>query len=130
MTTPNQTIAIVGLSDKPNRPSYEVGLYLKNHEFTIIPVNPMITEVFGLKSYPSILDIPANVVIDIVDIFRKPDQVIPILDDVVKSGRKPLIWLQEGVGSPEAKTYCEQHGLTIVMNMCMMKEHIAKTAML
>ncbi len=126
-TTPNQTVAIVGLSDKPNRPSYEVGLYLKNHGFTIIPVNPMITEVFGLKSYPSILNIPSNIVIDIVDIFRRPDQVIPILEDVVKSGRKPLIWLQEGVGSPQAKAYSEQHGLTIVMNMCMMKEHIAKT---
>ncbi|MFA5894788.1 MAG: CoA-binding protein [Candidatus Shapirobacteria bacterium] len=121
------TIAIVGLSDNPQRPSYQVGLYLKNQGFNIIPVNPTITEVFGIKSFSTILDIPSTTTIDIVDIFRKPDQVIPIIEEIVKSGRKPLIWMQEGVGSPEAKDYAEKNGLEVVMNMCMMKEKVKPT---
>jgi len=118
-----KTVAIIGLSDNPDRPSYEVGLYLKNQGFNIIPVNPMIEEVFGIKSYLSILDIPKTTQIDIVDIFRKPDQVIPIIEEVVKSGRKPVIWMQEGVESPEAKAVAEKYGLEVVMDMCMMKAH-------
>lgn len=117
-----KTVTIVGLSDNPQRPSYEVGLYLKNQGFNIIPVNPTINEVFGIKSYPSISAIPNTIQIDIVDIFRRPDQVIPIIEEVIKSGRKPLIWTQEGVGSPEAKAFAKQNGLEVVMNMCMMKE--------
>jgi len=126
--TPPKTIAIVGLSDKPDRPSYEVGLYLKNHGFTIIPVNPTIQEVFGLRSYPSISAIPSDIHIDIVDIFRKPDQVISVIQDVLNSGRKPFIWMQEGVGSQEAKHFAESHGLESVMDICMMKMHRAQTA--
>lgn len=122
-----ETVAIVGLSDNPDRPSYQVGLYLKNQGFDIIPINPTVIEVFGLKSYPSILDIPSEIKIDIVDIFRRPDQVAPIIEDVVKSGRRPLIWMQEGVGSPESKEFAEKNGLVVVMNMCMMKEKVKPT---
>lgn len=118
-----KTVAIVGLSDKTDRPSYEVGLYLKNHGYTIIPVNPKITTVFGLEAYPSILAIPKAIKIDIVDIFRQPDQVISVIKEVIMSGQKPVIWMQEGVGSPEAKTFAEKNGLEVVMDMCMMKEH-------
>ena len=121
----HKTVAIVGLSDKPNRPSYEVGLYLKNKGYNIIPVNPNVTSVFGLESYPSILAIPSAIKIDIVDIFRQPDQVIPIIKEVIMSGQNPVIWLQEGVGSPDAKTFAEKNGLEVVMDMCMMKEHEA-----
>lgn len=119
----SKTIAIVGLSNNPDKPSYEVGLYLKNNGYNIIPVNPTVDEIFGLKSYSSILDIPKSINIDIVDIFRKPDQVIPIIKDVIKSKRKPIIWMQEGVGTPEAKELAEKNGLETVMNMCMMKVH-------
>jgi predicted CoA-binding protein len=118
-----KTVAIIGLSDKPDRPSYGVGLYLKNHGFNIIPVNPTVSEIFGLKSYPSILDIPDSIKIDIVDIFRKADQVVPIIEEVIKSKRKVIIWMQEGVGSPETKKLAEENGLEVVMDMCMMKEH-------
>ncbi|MFA7301669.1 MAG: CoA-binding protein [Candidatus Shapirobacteria bacterium] len=119
-----KTVVIVGLSNNPQRPSYQVGLYLKNHGFNIIPVNPTITDVFGIKSYPSILEIPHTIQIDIVDIFRHPDQVIPVIEEVVKSGHKPLIWMQEGVGSPQAKAFAEENGLEVVMDMCMMKEKV------
>ncbi len=127
-TTPPKTIAIVGLSDKPDRPSYEVGLYLKNHGFTIIPVNPTIQEVFGLRAYPSISAIPSTIYIDIVDIFRKPDQVVSVIQDVVNSGRKSFIWMQEGVGSKEAKAFAESHGFESVMDVCMMKVHRARSS--
>ena|SRR5579859_955939 len=120
-----KTIAIVGLSDKPDRPSYEVGLYLKDHGFTIIPVNPNVKEVFGLQVYPSVSAIPSDIHIDIVDIFRKPDQVMAIIQDVMDSGRTPFIWMQEGVGSPEAKNFADSHGLENVMDICIMKTHRA-----
>ena len=126
LTTP-KTVAIVGLSDKANRPSYEVGLYLKNHGYNIIPVNPNVKAVFGLESYPSILAIPQAIKIDIVDIFRQPTEVIPIIKEVIMSGQKPIIWMQEGVGSPEAKAFAEKNGLEVVMDICIMKEHKSST---
>lgn len=119
----SKTVAIVGLSDNPERPSYQVGLYLKTHGYTVIPVNPNVPEIFELKAYPTLSAIPADIRIDIVDIFRKPDQVISVIEDVIKSGRKPFIWMQEGVGSLEAKAFAETNGLDIVMNICMMKMH-------
>jgi len=122
-----KTVAIVGLSDKPDRPSYQVGLYLKNNGHNVIPINPNVKEIFGLKSYPSILNIPKSKNIDIVDIFRKPEKVIPIIEEIIKSGRKPIIWMQEGVGSIEAKELAEKNGLETVMNMCMMKVHKSET---
>jgi predicted CoA-binding protein len=125
--TTSKTVAIVGLSDKPDKPSYEVGLYLKSHGYNIIPVNPNVTSVFGLESYPSILAIPKAIKIDVVDIFRQPDQVIPIIKEVITSGQRPVIWMQEGVGSPEAKTFAEKNGLEVAMNMCMMKEYKASS---
>jgi len=118
-----KTIAMVGLSDNPERPSYEVARYLIDRGFTVIPVNPMIQETMGLRSYPSISAIPPQIHLDIVDIFRKPDQVIAVLTEVVASGRKPFIWLQEGVGSEVARHFAEENGLQIVMDVCMMKMH-------
>lgn len=109
-----KTKAIVGLSDNPNRPSYGVGLFLKNAGYEIIPVNPNISSIFGIKAYPSILEIPRDIKIDIVDIFRQPEMVIPIIDEVVKSGRKPVIWMQEGVGSMEAVEWAKKNGLLTV----------------
>lgn len=116
-------MAIVGLSDKVDRPSYQVGEYLKTHGYTIIPVNPMVDKVFGISTYPSVSAIPTSIHIDIVDIFRAPDQVKAVIDDIVQSGRTPFVWMQEGVGTPQAKAYAESHGLSVSMDICMMKEH-------
>lgn len=121
--TPPQTIAIVGLSDKPERPSYGVASYLISHDFTVIPVNPTVATVFGSISYPSLSAIPKEIKIDIVDIFRQPAEVLPIVKEVLELGIKPLIWMQEGVIAPEAKALAESEGLIVVMNKCMMKEH-------
>lgn len=116
----SKVIAVVGLSDKPDRPSFEVASYLKDHGYTIIPVNPMIKSVFGLKSYPDLLSIPKK--IDVVDIFRKSEFVPEIVDQAIKIGAK-VIWMQEGVVNEEAKKKAEEVGLTVVMDRCMMKEH-------
>jgi len=118
-----KTIAVVGLSDKPERYSYQVANYLQANGFNIVPVNPMIKEVFGLKVYPSLLSIPKNITIDIVDIFRKPEFVVDIVTEVVKMGKKPIIWMQEGVISEDAKKLAEANGMEVIMDSCIMKMH-------
>jgi len=119
-----KTVAVVGISNNPDRPSYQVGMYLKNVGFQIIPVNPNITEFAGIKANSSIVDIPKEIVIDIVDIFRQPNLVIPIIDQVVQTHQKPLIWMQDGVGSPEAENYAKKLGFEVVSNRCMMRDGI------
>lgn len=118
--TSSKTIAVVGLSDKPDRPSFEVASYLKDHGYTIIPVNPIISYWNGLKSYPDLLSIPEKV--DVVDIFRKPEFVPQIVDQALKIGAK-VIWMQERIVNEEAKKTAQNAGLTVVMDHCMMKEH-------
>lgn len=113
-------IAVVGLSAKPDRPSYGVASYLKDHGYKIVPVNPMIGSVFGLKSYPDLTSIPEKV--DVVDIFRKAEFVPEIVDQAIKIGAK-VIWMQEGVVNNEAKKKAEEARLTVIMDRCMMKEH-------
>ena len=115
-----KNIAIVGLSDKPDRPSYEVGKYLLEKGFKIFPVNPNIDNFLGIKSYKTLSDIKEK--IDVVDIFRKSELVEPIVDEAVKKGAKN-IWMQEGVVNEKAAAHARSAGLTVVMNMCMMKEH-------
>lgn len=121
--TPPKTIAVVGLSDKPERPSYDVAAYLQQNGFRIIPVNPNITNILGESSYPSISAIPNDVQIDVVDIFRRSEEVPAIVDEVIMSGRKPVIWMQEGVVSEEARAVAKAAGLTVVMDKCMKKAH-------
>jgi uncharacterized protein len=121
-----KTVAVVGLSDNEQRPSYQVALYLKERGFEIIPVNPTIQEWEGIVAVASISDIPADKHIDIVDIFRRSDDVPQIVDDVIASGRNPVIWTQEGVFmSPDTIKKAEEHGLTVVINRCMKKLHMA-----
>jgi predicted CoA-binding protein len=116
-----KTIAIIGLSDKKERPSYQVAKYFIAEGLEIIPVNPNIKTVFGLKSYPSFRAIPKNKKIDIVDIFRKSDEVVSIVKEIVKTKRKPIVWLQEGVINPEAEKLAKQNNLRIISNFCLMK---------
>lgn len=118
-----KTIAIVGLSQKPDRPSYQVALYFKEKGFRIIPVNPNITEVLGEKAYPDLLSVPNETQIDIVDIFRRSDQVLPHVYEAIKRSDAKTIWMQEGVENDEAKQLAEKHGLNVVMNVCLMKTH-------
>ena len=115
-----KTIAIVGLSDKPERPSYKVGKYLMDKGFKIFPVNPNIDNFLGIKSYETLSNIKEK--IDVIDIFRKSEFVEPIIEEAIKIGAK-TIWMQEGVINENAATRARSAGLTVVMNMCMMKEH-------
>jgi len=115
-----RTIAIVGLSKDPLRPSYFIGFYLKRHGYKVVPVNPREPEVLGEKSYPTLKDIPFPV--DVVDVFRRPDAVPAIARDAVAIGAKAL-WLQFGVISPEGARIAEDAGLAVVMDRCMKVEH-------
>lgn len=127
LLTPPKTIAVVGLSDKSERPSNQVAKYLMNLGLMIIPVNPNIESVFGLKSYPSISDIPKEIKIDIVDIFRKESEVLSIIQEVIKTGQKPVMWLQEGFFDQQSKILAQQNNLELVEGMCLMKAWANKT---
>lgn len=118
-----KTIAIVGLSDKPDRPSYTVAKYFLSIGFTVIPVNPNISSFLNFQSYPDFTSIPKDIYIDIVNIFRQSNQVLSIIKEVVASGRKPLIWLQEGIFSPESEKLAKQNNLEIISGICMLKAH-------
>lgn len=118
-TTKN--IVVVGLSDKTDRPSYKVAKYLISEGFNIIPVNPTIESVFGIKSYASYSDIPTEIKIDIVDIFRKSDQVLEVVKEVIKSGQKPVIWFQEGILNLEAENLAKENAMEVVNGICLMK---------
>lgn len=115
-----RTIAIVGLSSNPLRPSYFVGYYLKRHGYRVIPVNPNETEVLGERAYPSLAAVPEP--IDVVDVFRDPKYVPQIAEEAVQVGAKAL-WLQFGVINPEGAEKAEQAGLKVVMDRCMKVEH-------
>ncbi|WP_393971702.1 CoA-binding protein [Oxyplasma meridianum] len=118
-----RNIAVVGISDKTDRDSYGVATYLKEHGYNIIPINPGLKEWKGIRSYPDLQAVPENVEIDIVDIFRKSDAVVPIVNDALK--RKPsAIWMQEGVVNNEAAKMARDAGILVVMDHCIMKEHL------
>lgn len=114
------TIAIVGLSGNELRPSNFVGFYLKRHGYKVIPVNPRETEVLGEASYPSLLDVPAE--IDVVNVFRAPDALPAIARDAVaiKAG---ALWCQFGVINAEGARIAEDGGLTVIMDRCLKVEH-------
>jgi len=116
----NHTVAIVGLSDNPERPSHVVAKYLKEHGYRIIPVNPQVKQVLGEVSYPDLLSIPHQV--DVVDIFRRSEDVPPIAEQAIKIGAK-VVWMQEGVINQKAANNAQQVGLTVIMDRCMKKEH-------
>ena len=112
-----RTIAVVGLSSKPERDSYGVARYLQRRGYRIVPVNPNETEVLGVKAYPSLIDVPEDVAIDIVDVFRRAEATPPIAEQAVRAGAK-VLWLQEGIVNLEARRIAEDGGLTVVMGVC------------
>ncbi len=115
-----KTIAVVGLSPSPLRPSYGVAAYLQSHGYRIIPVNPNIPGALGEKAYASLRDVPDK--IDIVDIFRRSDAVSEIVDDAIAIGAS-AVWMQEGVIHEEAAERARQAGMFVVMDLCILKEH-------
>lgn len=118
-----KTIAVIGLSDKPDRPSYQVAQYLINQGYKIIPVNPNIAEVFGQKSYPNISSVPLEMVIDIIDVFRKAEEVPLVIQEIINSGRKSIIWLQEGIDNQPAVNLAVSNNLEVHSGICLMKAH-------
>lgn len=115
-----RVIAVVGISSKEWRPSYEVASYLKDHGYRIVPINPNETEVLGERAYPSLLDIPDDVRVDVVDVFRRPEHTPDVARDAVKVGAR-LLWLQEGIVSEEAARIAQEGGLDVVMGVCIKK---------
>ncbi|HEU0021525.1 MAG TPA: CoA-binding protein [Dehalococcoidia bacterium] len=109
----SKTIAVVGLSDNPERTSYRVARYLQDQGYRIIPVNPMISEVLGERSYPDLKSVPEP--IDMVDIFRRSELVPPVVDEAIEVGAR-YIWMQDGVTHPEAAARAEAAGIPVVMD--------------
>lgn len=117
-----KTIAVVGLSPKEIRPSYGVAKYLQSVGYKIIPVNPGHPEILGEKSFPTLKDIPVEV--DIVDVFRRPEHVLPIAEAAIEIGAK-AIWFQDGVINEAAAKLAEEAGLLVVMDDCMLRQRQA-----
>jgi len=115
-----KTIAVVGLTDSPFRPSYGVSQYMQSQGYRIIPVNPMITESLGEKAYASLLDVPEK--IDIVDIFRRSEFVPEVVDEAIRL-KVPAIWMQEGVIHEAAAEKARHAGIFVVIDKCILKEH-------
>ena len=117
-----KNIAVVGVSKNEEKPSNQVPKYFIEHGYNVIPVNPRLTEVLGRKAYPSIVGIPEK--IDIVDVFRKSEDVPAVVDDVLKKkdGIK-VLWMQLAIYNEEAERKAKQNGIDVVYNRCMMEEH-------
>jgi len=116
-----RTIAVVGLSSDPSRPSNSVSGYMRRQGYRVIPVNPNETSVFGEKSYPDLFAVPEK--IDLVDVFRRADEAGKAVDEAIAVGAK-AVWLQEGVIDSAAAQRAIDAGLMVVMDRCLLKEHI------
>jgi len=120
-----KTIAVVGLSDNPLRPSHGVAAYLQSQGYRIVPVNPQIREALGEKAYASLLDVPEK--IDIVDIFRRPEFVEEVVDQAIQL-KIPAVWMQEEVIHERAAEKARKAGIFVVMDRCILLEHRARFA--
>jgi len=118
----SKTVAVVGISPKEDRPSYIVASYLKSKGYQIIPVRPDGEEILGEKVYHSLIEIPKEIKVEVVDIFRKSEDVPPIVEEAIQRGAK-VVWMQEGITHKEAGEKAEKAGLKVIMDRCMKKEH-------
>ena len=116
-----KNIAVVGMSKNEDKPAHYVPKYLIDHGYNVIPVNPTATEILGRKSYPTVSSIPDK--IDIVDIFRRSEDVPSVVEDVIKKEGINVIWMQEGISSKEAEKIAKEKDIPTVYNRCMMAEH-------
>lgn len=117
-----RTIAVVGLSSDPSRPSHGVAAYLQRAGYKIVPVNPNETEVLGEPAYPSLLDVDAEQRVDVVDVFRRPEHTPAVAREAVRIGAA-MLWLQQGIVSEEARSIAEAGGLVVVMDACIRTLH-------
>jgi predicted CoA-binding protein len=116
-----RTIAVVGLSSDPERYSNEVAAYLQAKGYRIVPVNPNETEVLGERAYPSLPDVPGEIRVDVVDVFRRAEHTPEIAEQAVARGAT-VLWLQDGIVNDDARRIAEAAGLTVVMGVCMKRE--------
>jgi uncharacterized protein len=116
-----RTIAVVGLSGRPDRDSHSVASFLQSKGYRIVPVNPKETEVLGEPAYPSLLDVPDDVEIDVVDVFRRAEFTPDIARDSVRRGAK-VLWLQDQIVNDEARRIGEDAGMTVIMGVCIRRE--------
>ncbi len=112
-----KVVAVVGVSSKPDRESHQIAEYLQRKGYRIVPVNPNETEVLGEKAYPSLLEVPPDVRIDVVDVFRRAEDTRPVAEQAVEIGAK-VLWLQDDIVSDEARRIAEEGGLTVIMGVC------------
>jgi predicted CoA-binding protein len=123
------TIAVVGLSKDPSKPSHDVAKYLLDHGYKVIPINPTVDKVLGLKSYSSLSNLPDELrrTVDVVDIFRRSEDIPPIVDEAISLhtsvGRPNAIWMQLGIVNEEAARKAKAEGMDVVMDRCMKIEH-------
>lgn len=115
-----KTIAVVGLSSNPMRPSHEVTEYMQRAGYRIVPVNPNEAEVLGEKSYARLEDVPEKV--DVVNIFRRPEEVPPVVESAIRVGA-PVVWMQLGIENAEAAERARAAGLAVVEDACILVEH-------
>ena len=115
-----RTVACVGVSSNPQKPSYGIFQYLVEAGYHMVPVNPTTPDIMGRLTYPDVVSIPQK--IDVVQVFRKPEDVPPVVEQAIRAGAK-VVWMQEGIVNPQAARQAEEAGLKVVMDRCMMKTH-------
>jgi hypothetical protein len=118
-----RTIAVVGLSDSPLRPSHGVSAYMQAHGYRIVPVNPNIEQALGERAYRSLMEVPQK--IDVVNIFRRPEFVEEVVDEAIQL-KIPAVWMQEGVINQRAAERAQKAGMFVAMDLCILKEHRAR----
>jgi predicted CoA-binding protein len=118
-----KNIAVVGMSRNEEKPAHRVPRFLIDHGYNIIPVNPTTAEVLGRKSYPAVSEIPDDLNIDIVDVFRRSEDVPDVVEDATKKKGIKLIWMQEGISNEEAERKAKENGIDVVYNRCMLEEY-------
>ncbi len=116
-----KTVAVVGFSPKPGRPSSNIAAYLKKHGYRVIPVNPEIEKGLGEKAYPTLAAIPEKV--DLANVYRRDEDIPAVVEDAIAAGVKYL-WIQEGIVHEEAAQRAERAGIRVVMDRCIYKEHV------
>jgi predicted CoA-binding protein len=118
-----RTIAVVGLSSSPQRPSHDVATYLASVGYRIVPVNPNEQSVLGERAYPTLDAVPADIVIDLVDVFRRSNEVAPHVEEAIRRGTVKCLWLQDGVVDWDAAQRAHDAGLKVVMDDCTLRRH-------
>ncbi len=122
-----RTVAVVGLSSKPWRPSYRIAAYLRERGYRVVPVNPHEDEVLGERAYPSLLEVPRQPPVDVVNVFRRAEHAPEVARQAVQVGAK-VLWLQDGAVSEEARRIGEEAGLTVIMGLCIYHESLRLAA--